>query len=106
MPKFEVHCEDCVRVMGEPFEEVHRWLDEYVPVFGTAHRDVRHHEWGVERVRQMWGDRAAKAAEIHIEADSLGEVPTIHQARLWSMFHKGASDALEKEFPFPIKQGS
>lgn len=28
MPKFEVHCADCVRELGEPFEEVHKWLDE------------------------------------------------------------------------------
>lgn len=76
MPKFEVHCEDCVRELGEPFEEVHQWLDELFKFVGSDHRDIRHNRNGVEKVRGMWGDRAARAAEIHIIADE-GQVPEV-----------------------------
>lgn len=76
MPKFEVHCQDCVNQLGEPFEEVHRWLDEMFQYAGSDHRDIRHNVLGVEKIRSMWGDRAAKAAEIHIIADE-GKVPVI-----------------------------
>ena len=48
----KTHCEDCVRELGEPFEEVHRWLDEFYETHGAAHREFRHHHDGVEEVRQ------------------------------------------------------
>jgi len=44
MPSFEQHCADCVREMGEPFEEVHEWLDEFFDIVGSDHRDIRHNE--------------------------------------------------------------
>ena len=76
MPKFEKHCEDCIRELGKPFEEVHRWLDELFAVVGSDHRDIRHNVMGIEKVRKMWGDQAAKAAEIHVVADE-GKVPEV-----------------------------
>jgi len=71
MSSFEVHCEDCVRELGKPYADVHNWLDELWEVLGAEHRDIRHNVLGVEKVREMWGDEAARAAEIHIEADEL-----------------------------------
>jgi len=75
MPSFDYHCEECVRKLGKPFEEVHKWLDEFfmakwLPLLKkTRHRQFRHHKEGIEQVRKMWGNEAAKAAEIHIRAD-------------------------------------
>lgn len=74
MPKFEVHCQDCVNELGQPYEVVHKWLDELFQYVGSDHRDIRHNNLGVEKVRQMWGDNAARAAEIHIIADE-GHIP-------------------------------
>lgn len=76
MPTFREHCEDCVRELGEPFEQVHHWLDELQAEYGPMHRASRHHAEGVERVRAMWGDRAAEAAEIHIRRDCGGMLLT------------------------------
>jgi len=76
MPKFEVHCADCERELGKPYEEVNSWLDELFEFLGADHRDIRHNILGVEKVRNMWGDEAAKAAEIHILADE-GCIPKI-----------------------------
>ena len=98
MPKFEVHCSDCVRDLGEPFEEVHKWLDELFAYCGADHRDIRHNVKGVEKVREMWGDRAAEAARIHIIADE-GKVPEIDltfQIRLAMKPH--IQEAFNKEY--------
>lgn len=69
----EKHSKKCIEVLGEPFDYVHDWLDEFAD--GTySHRRYRHHEDGIEYVRQKWGTRAAIAARIHIEQD-WGHVP-------------------------------
>ena len=60
MPRFEVHCADCQRELGEPFEQVHSWLDELFGCVGSDHRDIRHNEKGVEKVRRMWGIKRQK----------------------------------------------
>jgi hypothetical protein len=98
MPKFEVHCQECVRVMGEPFEEVHKWLDELFSVCGADHRDIRHNVKGVEKIREMFGDKAAQAATIHIEQDE-GCVPIIDDAFKLRLAMKPQIDmAFRKEY--------
>lgn len=69
MASLEEHCYDCVQELGEPFTQVHLWLDELFPSLGAQHRAVRHNDEGVEYVRQRWGTRAAAAARIHIAKD-------------------------------------
>lgn len=75
MARFEQHCADCLRELGERFAEVHEWLDELQPEYGPVHRRFRHHTAGVDRVRARWGERAAAAAVIHISRDCAGRVP-------------------------------
>jgi hypothetical protein len=69
--KFEEHCTESLQTFGKPYAEVHKWLDElaFKPPYGMKHRKVRHHAAGVEEVRRMWGDEAAKAARQHIITD-------------------------------------
>ncbi len=71
MPSFEEHCKRCKDLMGEEFPEVHKWLDDFFqkPPHGTRHRYLRHHQEGIETVRKLWGDKAARAAELHINQD-------------------------------------
>jgi hypothetical protein len=76
------HCADCRRELGEPFDHVHEWLDALFKVLHQKHRSVRHHAGGVEQVRKMWGDRAARAAEIHIMRDCGGVVPSEKEAQM------------------------
>ncbi len=71
---------DCLNYLGESYEQVHHWLDEYakqypVEIFEEKHRSFRHNKEGVEEVRKMWGDTAARAAELHIARDEFGEIP-------------------------------
>ena len=89
MASFEEHCADCRRELGEDFEQVHIWLDELFKVLGTKHRSARHHTGGVEQVRKIWGDRAAKAAEIHIRRDCSGVLPDEKSAQMLSLFGPG-----------------
>jgi hypothetical protein len=72
MPSRAEHCNDCLNELGEEFEQVHVWLDELFRIKGPAHRKFRHTTEGVETVRHKWGDRAARAAEIHILKDTPG----------------------------------
>jgi hypothetical protein len=71
MSSFEEHCRRCEQLLGNAFPQVHRWLDEFFcqPPYGTRHRHLRHHRQGIEQVRRMWVDEAARAAEIHIRQD-------------------------------------
>ena len=71
MPSFEQHCAESVQLLGEPFEEVHRWLDEFAfrPPYGLKHRRLRHHLAGIMEVRKHGGDKAAEAALQHIISD-------------------------------------
>jgi hypothetical protein len=53
MSSFENHCRDAELKFGDPFAEVHRWLDEFqgTPKYGMRHRRVRHHRAGISEVR-------------------------------------------------------
>ena len=89
MASFEQHCADCRRELGDDFRHVHQWLDALFKVLGPKHRSARHHTGGVEQVRKMWGDRAARAAEIHILRDCGGIVPNEKDAQMVSLFGPG-----------------
>ena len=72
---FEDHCKESIQVLGQAYEHVHLWLDEYAgqAPYGSRHRHKRHHLQGIEEVRKQWGDDAATAARLHIISDLKGE---------------------------------
>lgn len=78
--KLEDHCNECIEILGQPFREVHLWLDEFAKNYsGTErykHRKFRHHKEGVEEARKLFGDLGAKAAELHIKSDTDGWIPS------------------------------
>jgi hypothetical protein len=42
MAKFEAHCAESIRLFGQPYAEVHRWLDAFAgsqPACGSYGRD-------------------------------------------------------------------
>lgn len=73
--KFEEHCAESKFLSGEPFDYVHRWLDEFAgkPPYGMRHRKLRHHMQGIMEVEKMWGPKAAEAARRHIISDLMTE---------------------------------
>ena len=69
MPSYDEHCKASKSLLGEDFGYVHKFLDEFFLSMGPKHRKFRHHNQGIEQVREKWGDRAAEAAELHITMD-------------------------------------
>lgn len=71
MSTLEKHCEESVRLFGRPYEEVHRWLDEFMgsQEYGYRHRKKRHHEEGIRQVIALFGEEAGKVARQHIISD-------------------------------------
>lgn len=67
--KREEHEAECVRELGNPFTEVHLYLDQFFKERGPRHRSKLHHKRGIELVRQQFGEEAAKAATLHILSD-------------------------------------
>ena len=67
----EEHCEESRRLFGKPYEEVHRWLDEFMgaPGIGAKHRRIRHHEAGIREAMKLFGEDAGKVAGQHIISD-------------------------------------
>ena len=49
--RLEEHMEESIRLFGKPYEEVHRWLDEFArsKEYGMRHRKVRHHLEGLRQ---------------------------------------------------------
>lgn len=89
------HCEDCIIHLGQPFSEVHTWLDELFATRGIKHRRFRHNKEGIEEVRKLFGDAAVLAAYRHIVADlrmdgnwceELGLPKDEEQYKAWGLF--------------------
>jgi hypothetical protein len=71
MPSLDQHIAETLTLVGKPFTEVHQWLDEFAgkPPHGMRHRKLRHHLAGIEQMRKLWGDEAARAARQHVISD-------------------------------------
>ena len=75
--KFKEHCDESIRYFGEPFEQVHHWLDHFAVYFSVTgehkfnpyHRKYRHHLAGADEVEKKWGRKAYEAAIRHIISD-------------------------------------
>ena len=74
MAKITTHCNDCIRLLGKPYKEVHQWLDHYAKkynplVYFEYHRKFRHTEEALEKQFEKWGFYKQQAAKIHIIRD-------------------------------------
>jgi hypothetical protein len=68
---FEKHCEESIRQFGKPYEEIHKWLDEFAgtPEYGMRHRKKRHHEQGIRVAGKLFGEEGIQVARQHIISD-------------------------------------
>ena len=74
MATIKTHIEDCERILKEPYEEVHKWLDYYAHMFTIRpylgyHRFFRHNKRGLIYIKNRWGVLAADAGKIHLIRD-------------------------------------
>jgi len=70
----DTHRRDCNTLLGKPYTEVHEWLDitaSILPprIFDTYHRIFRHHVYGLNKIRMIFGDEAVLAGRLHILRD-------------------------------------
>jgi hypothetical protein len=64
------HERHSLRVLGNPFTEIHEWMDQYYGVVdNVAHRVVLPHRYGIELGTSLFGESARRALELHIEDD-------------------------------------
>lgn len=77
--RFEEHCRRTSEIFGQPYEEIHRWLDEfarnYSPSERYKHRKFRHHLEGIQEAREVFGDIGALVAALHILDDNDWQLP-------------------------------
>jgi len=71
MSGFEAHCHESVKLFGKPYEEVHHWLDEFMGTekYRMRHRKVRHHQAGIKKAIEIFGEEAGEVARRHIISD-------------------------------------
>ena len=71
MSKFEDHCQESIWLFGDPYEEVHHWLDEFQGTerYRMRHRRMRHHEAGIREAVRRFGEQAGAVARQHIISD-------------------------------------
>jgi hypothetical protein len=70
--KQEEHEARWLEILGEPWTEVHVFLDQfYLKYRSYTHRAILHHEVGIAHVRQRFGQAVRAAAEQHV-LDDLG----------------------------------
>jgi hypothetical protein len=74
MANRETHIDDCMRLIGAPFNDVHAYLDQYAAkwkphIHLEYHRKFLHHRKGVAKCKEKFGPLGELAAKIHIIRD-------------------------------------
>jgi len=72
MASLKVHCNDCRKKFGNPYKNVHTYLDQYAKSYkgSKLHRHILHNERGIREVRRFLGAEASQAARLHIDRDN------------------------------------
>lgn len=65
------HCQESIRVFGKPYDEIHKWLDEFAgsKEYSYRHRKLRHHEEGIRQAVELFEEEAREVARCHILSD-------------------------------------
>ena len=73
MPSIKTHCYISKSRTGNPFKELHEWIDEPQKEKGKQHRDYRHtlNDETLEYVKKRWGIVGVIEWLFHISVDYL-----------------------------------
>ncbi|MFH1238198.1 MAG: hypothetical protein V1491_02055 [archaeon] len=74
MPINDIHCKISEkRTKGDPFKELHQWMDEASEYIGTDHRLERHFytEEYKNYIAKRWSDKAVVEWLFHIAIDNI-----------------------------------
>ena len=74
----------CLEILGQPFSEIHQFMDQFFPRYRDySHRVILHHLQGVALVKKRFGRAAGQAALLHLKDDCPnGIIPADPQAYL------------------------
>jgi len=100
------HMQSTLSQLGNEFQELHVALDNYYMTFRSSlHWVILHHQLGIEKMVEQFGESCRAAAEIHIK-DDFGFVPIgptdprllkhVYYNGPWDLEH--AEEVLEKEY--------
>lgn len=69
--KYQDHCEESLRLFGNPYSELHLWLDAFAgsEEYGFKHRRKRHHLAGMQEAIALFGTEVEAPARQHIISD-------------------------------------
>ncbi|WP_338667344.1 hypothetical protein [Pseudodesulfovibrio methanolicus] len=71
----EDHMQSTREKLGNEFEELHIAIDDYYMEFRSSlHWVILHHQLGIEKMVERFGESCRSAAEVHI-TDDFGFVP-------------------------------
>ncbi len=69
MPNIKTHCYYSKKRTGNPFKELHEWMDEPQKILKIDHRRVRHDASYIDEVIKKFGKDAVFEFLMHISAD-------------------------------------
>ena len=76
--RFEDHCKKSKELFGDEGAIYHKWIDQYAEKYGYSHRNILHHQHGIEIAVMIFGEICRKHLEQHIKDDLWADkVPTI-----------------------------
>ena len=82
---FKGHCKLSKKQFNHTGATYHKWIDSYALKYGYSHRDILHHQEGIEIGVQIYGEISRQHLEQHIIIDyQLGdksEIPSIKELR-------------------------
>lgn len=68
--RLDSHMNSTYKQLGRDYRELHMAMDEYYKIFHSSlHWVILHHQLGVEKMVERFGEEVRKAAEIHIKDD-------------------------------------
>jgi hypothetical protein len=74
--------------LGKDFTQVHAYLDQFDLIYGMSHRQLFHHQAGIDLIVRKFGKEARAAAEIHIIENLLPNAPIEKWQELRDMIPK------------------
>ena len=109
MAKVKTHIEDCERILGKGYEDIHRWMDELAKKYNPFihleyHRQFRHHDEAVKYIENKYGWYASQAARLHIIRDNEMYLPVpvmdiMREDQIQELYEKAL------KFCHPIREG-
>lgn len=94
--KREDHENISLAMFGKKYREVHEFLDQFFPKYGTYHRVVLHHQLGISLIVQKFSGDVRPVADFEFEQanawspgnDLMADLRKLYPGWIWPPTHK------------------